>query len=151
MKYTNTPATVFNAWKDPETGRTVYRPTVLRDVKWQGTRASGLTRTGISPGDAVASLTTVLIWPSRLASAQGRQYVEPKAYDRLGPAEVGRYWTLSDAEDRLARGAIAGPAVVETIQDITSVYDDVIKIGAVTDNRFGPPGMRHWYVAGSGA
>lgn len=150
MRYTNTPATVYNAWKDPVTNRTVYRPTVLRDVKWQGTRASRLTATGIAPGDAVGTLTTVIIWPSRLVDTQGRRYIEPKDYARLGPDDVDDYWTLSDDGDRLVRGAVNDLAVIEKIQDVVAHCDSVVKVSSVMDNRFGPARLQHWYVAGAG-
>lgn len=150
MRYTNTPATVLNAWVSPETKRTVYLPTVLRDVKWQGTRASKITVSGLAPGDAVTTLTTVIIWPARL-DAGGKAYLPPKAFARLSAAEAARHWTLSDAEDRMVKGAVDGLGVVERLQDVTSLYDDVIKIVAVTENDFGPASMRHWYVTGTGA
>ena len=95
----------------------------------------------ISSGLANADAVTVMIW--FLAETEGKQYLPPKQYAALLPAEVDQYWTLAP-QDRIVRGDVPDIPVSEVV----AKYDDAITITSAEAMDYGNVQMRHWEVSG---
>lgn len=130
--------TVFNGRTDPETGETVYLPTVIRGVSWYGGRA-GAADAG---GGRTEARTAVVRIPEG-ADAGGKAWAEPAAWRRA--ADPSGLWTLQGG-DVIVRGdaSLAEPCP----SSLKAEFDGCATVTKVTDNRRGRLG-RHWKAEGA--
>lgn len=141
---TNTAATLYNEYVNPDTKRKEWRRTELDAVHWENNKATNVIASGLESADS----TFLMIWFSVQAS-DGRTYLPPKQYAALSAAEVDRHWTLWPMHDRMIKGIVPGPAVVETLADMDKAYDDLITVKSVDTMDYGSPSMKHWEVSGA--
>lgn len=133
---TNSSATIYNAYADPETRKPAYRRFVLTNVEWQNSKGSNVRATG---GQIAADQATVFIPMS------GRtDYAEPKAWQQL-PDKSGR-WTVQ-VGDILVRGIVDDEiSGVFTVTMLKAKYDNVLVVSSVDSMDSGSVNIRHLEV-----
>lgn len=140
---TDTPATVYNRYKNRETGEIEWHRTVLRDVHWAETVESKVMATELLTAE---DATSVEIW--FLADSEGKQYLRPGSYAAQPPDVVSHHWTMTPGVDKLVHGI--GPELPE--EDTDAAMAEIVKqdgcftVRAVSRFDFGSPDMRHWEV-----
>ena len=138
-----TPVTVFNQYKNHDTGSMEWRKTILRDAHWEENKAVNVINSGLATADAVS----VMVWFS--VDADGKRYLPQKQYAALSPEAANRLWTFTQGVDRLIKGAIDDDIPPMTINEIVAKYDSCITIKSVDTMDYGRKHMQHWEVSGS--
>ncbi len=133
---TNTPATVFNRYRD-ELGRERWRRTILRDVFWNSSQGAQIEKSGFRGTGTLKCMISAKVF------AEGREYMPPSAYE--SEPEKERHWTLGE-NDRLVRGAIEED--YEDIRDMEKSHVEVFRPEVVEVKDFGSRGGRHIRVTG---
>lgn len=141
---TNTAATLYNEYTNPDTKRKEWRRTELEAVHWENNKATNVIQSGLASADS----TFIMIWFS-VTTTDGRTYLPPKQYAALPADRVDSHWTLLPMHDRMIKGIVPGPAVAESLADLDKEYDDLITVKSVDTMDYGSPAMHHWEVSGS--
>lgn len=139
MKLCNDTITVFNARLDPDTGVDVYYPTVISGVSWYLHTVTNIDNAG---GLRAANQFTVRVPVD--ADFSGKSYATPAAF--AAAADPSQLFTLK-AGDTLVHGVVEGAALGMRPAELHKLYDEVVTVLAVTDNRRAPRG-KHWKVVG---
>lgn len=148
--YTNTDATLFNYFKDKETGKVTYRKTYLRGVFWDDVKQSNVLKSGL------ATVESVLICIPFSVNADNKQYKSPKEYQKL--TDVGKdnaFTFVANSQDIIVKGIVdyeidntSSKTISEGLMYLKNNYDSVMTISVVDEKDFGSEAMRHWELGG---
>lgn len=133
--------TLYNAYYDKQTERTLYSKTYLFGVDWQGSNAIAIRDKGLISEDK-----TEIFIPFSIESV--KKYIKPKIYSRLSDNERENYFTFSN-KDKVVKGIVDFDVTGEkghTIKDLENNYDDVLTIINVSTFDYGSENMQHWEV-----
>lgn len=148
--YTNTDATLFNYFKDKETGKVTYRKTYLRGVFWDDVKQSNVIKSGL------ATVESVLICIPFSVNADNKQYKSPKEYQKLTDEEKDNAFTfIANSQDMIVKGIVdyeidntSSKTISEGLMYLRNNYDNVMTISVVDEKDFGSEAMRHWELGG---
>ncbi|CAM2079764.1 MAG: hypothetical protein NSGCLCUN01_03992 [uncultured Clostridium sp.] len=133
--------TLYNAYYDKQTEKTLYSRTYLFGVDWQGSNAIAIRDKGLISEDK-----TEIFIPFSIETA--KKYIKPKAFSRLSENEREKYFTFSN-KDIVVKGIVDFDVTGEkghTKKDLESNYDDVLTIISVSTFDYGSENMQHWEV-----
>lgn len=133
--------TLYNAYYDKQTERTLYSKTYLFGVDWQGSNAIAIRDKGLISEDK-----TEIFIPFSIESV--KKYIKPKIYSRLSDNERENYFTFSN-KDKVVKGIVDFDVTGEkghTIKDLENNYDAVLTIINVSTFDYGSENMQHWEV-----
>ena len=138
----NASATLYNRWRNPQTGKDEYRPVYLEAVHWESREGANVASSGLANADVLL----MIVWLN--VHAEGRAYVRPKEYARLSQENIDKHWTISKGIDRVVKGKVDGAAVITDIKQITNNYDDCFAISTADTMDFGP--RYAWHIEAGG-
>ena len=133
---TNSTATLYNHYTDKETGKTVYKRTLITSVNWQKQQKTTVTDKGLLSADQIN------IFIPFNADFEGKEYIGPKKFKRLSEEDKDKYFTF-DNDDYIVKGGIEEDV---TITDIKKKYDNVVTIISVLICDNGSPSIRHFEI-----
>lgn len=150
MLYTNTNATLYNYFKDKESGKVSYRKTYLRGVFWDDMKQSNVIKSGI------ATIESVLICVPFSVNADNKVYKSPKEYQKLSDEEKdGAFTFVANSQDIIVKGIVdyeidntSSKTISEGLMYLRNNYDSVMTISVVDEKDFGSEPMRHWEIGG---
>lgn len=135
----NNDITLYNAYYDKVTDITKYKRTYLYGVDWQGKQAVTVSEKGLLSADSIQIFITYNV-------ECGKQYIGPKAFERLTENEKDNYFTFKSG-DKIVKGIIdfelTGIKPNNTAY-LENYYDDVINIISVVDCEL----TRNWEIGG---
>lgn len=135
---TNADITLYNRQFDKEQDKYIYLRTYLRGVNWQDSKGVNITESGVVSDD----ITRVFI--PLAVDAEDKQYKKPKTYKRIDDKSL--IYTL-DNEDIVVKGIVDFELTGEqgaNVSTLQALYDDVMVITKVIDNRYGSPAVQHF-------
>ena len=135
---TNSTATLYNHYTDKETGKTVYKRTIITSVNWQESQKTNVIDKGLVSADQIN------IFIPFNANFEGKEYIGPKEYRRLSDEDKEKYFTF-DNNDYIIKGKISEDVPIEKIKQS---YDNVSTIISVLVCDNGSPSIRHFEVGG---
>lgn len=136
--------TLYNAYYDKNTEKTLYLKTYLYGVEWQGGNIIAIKDKGIVSADK----TEIFVPINATSDKEG--YIKPKEYLRLSLDEAKKHFTLR-SKDKIVKGIVDFEVTGEkghTIKDLENEYDDVITITNIMTYDFGSFNMQHWEIVG---
>lgn len=148
--YINSGATLFNYFKDKETGATKYRKTYLRGVFWDDVKQSNVVKSGL------ATIESVLICVPFDVETDGKTYKSPKTYNKLSDEEKDNSFTfVANSQDLIVKGIVdydidntSKQTISEGLAYLRNNYDSVMTISVVDEKDYGSEHMRHWEIGG---
>ena len=148
MLYTNANATLYNYFKDKETGKVMYRKTYLRGIFWDDTKQSNVLKSGM------ATVESVFICVPFDVETEGKTYKSPKEYQKANDKD--KYFTfIANSQDLIVKGIIdydinntSMQTISESLSYLRNNYDNVMTISVVDEKDFGNKPMRHWEIGG---
>ena len=148
--YTNADATLFNYFKDKETGKVTYRKTYLRGVFWDDVKQSNVIKSGL------ATIESVLICVPFSVNADNKVYQSPKEYQKLSDEEKDNAFTfVANSQDIIIKGIVdyeidntSSKTISEDLMYLRNNYDSVMTISVVDEKSYGSEVMRHWELGG---
>lgn len=148
--YTNTDATLYNYFKDKETGKVSYRKTYLKGVFWDDVKQSNVIKSGL------ATVESVLICIPFSVNADNKVYKSPKEYQKLSDEEKDNAFTfVANSQDIIVKGIVdydidntSSKTISEGLMYLRNNYDSVMTISVVDEKDFGSEAMRHWELGG---
>ena len=145
VKLTNKTILVFNVKNDPVTGYEVYYPTLISGVSVFNETKTSVDKTGL----LAANSYTIRIPKS--ANFLGKRYVAPMDYADADPNDA---FTLQPGDVIIASATASSERLHQyandnslTMDDIHSIFGNVVQVLNVTDN-CGAPRAQHWKVVG---
>lgn len=142
---TNTTATLYCRYHNPETNADEWHRVVLDAVHWEENKAENVIVSGLSSADAVTVYVPIMV----RADGGAKRYVEPKRYAALSPADAASCWTMTPGKDRMIKGIAPETVPPLSISEITARYDACITVKSVDTRDYGNKHMQHWEVSGS--
>lgn len=147
--YINTGATLFNYFKDKETGDTKYRRTYLRDVFWDDIKQSNVVKSGL------ATIESVKIYVPFDVDTEGKTYKSSKEYNKLSDEEKDNSFTfIANSQDLIIKGIIDYDidntnknTISESLSYLRNNYN-VMTISVVDEKDYGSERMKHWEIGG---
>lgn len=140
---TNSDITLYNSYYDKELGINKYKRTYIYGVNVQASNNIKNDRVrGLISDD------TVSIYIPFIADSEGKQYIKPKAFQRLSNEEKDKYFTFNNT-DKIIVGIIDFELTGQgenTISYLENYYDDVYNITTIVTNDNGNYDMQHWRV-----
>lgn len=148
--YTNTDATLYNYFKDKETGKVSYRKTYLKGVFWDDVKQSNVIKSGL------ATVESVLICIPFSVNADNKVYKSPKEYQKLSDEEKDNAFTfVANSQDIIVKGIVdydidntSSKTISEGLMYLRNNYNSVMTISVVDEKDFGSEAMRHWELGG---
>lgn len=148
--YTNTDATLYNYFKDKESGKVKYRKTYLKNVFWDDTKQNNVIKSGLT------TIESVLICIPFSVETEGKQYASPKEYFKLTDDKKDKSFTFTaNSQDLIVKGRIdydinntSMQTISESLSYLRNNYDNVMTISVVDEKDFGSESMRHWEIGG---
>ena len=139
--HTNTAATVYNQYRNPDTRGVAWHPTILRFVHWEASRGANIITSGLASADGLLVLIPFAV------DAGGKTYLPPLQYAALPLEQVSHHWTMTEGTDRIIKGDMDNFDALPDIKPIVAM-DHCYTITAVDIFDFGREHMRHWEVYG---
>lgn len=133
---TNSTATLYNHYTNPDTERTAYKRTVIKNVNWQEYQKTSVTEKGL------LSANQINVFIPFNADFEGREYIGPKEFKRMSEEDKDKYFTF-DNDDYIVKGEIDENLTVDTLK---KKYDNVVTIISVLICDNGSPSIRHFEI-----
>jgi len=134
---TNTPATLYNRYYDPDTKLEVFQRKLLPAVMWEDRKYSRVVQTG----GRLADYTAMIYIPFSYNKAT---FAKPKAW--LALEDKSNYWTIQEG-DLLVKGDVADVLNAGfTPSDLKRKYDDVLSAIDIYTYDMGSYALQHWKV-----
>lgn len=135
---TNADITLYNRVFDKDKDKYTYKRTYLRGVNWQDLKGVKITESGVVSDDCTRVFIPLAV------DADGKQYKKPKTYKRTEDKSL--IYTLDNA-DIVVKGVIDFELTGDSganVSKLQALYDDVMVITKVIDNRYGTPKIQHF-------
>ena len=148
--YTNANATLYNYFKDKNTGKATYTKTFLHGVFWDDTKHTNVLKSGLS------TIESVSIYVPFEVNSDGKQYLPPKEYSKLSEGDLGAYYTFStNSQDLIVEGLVdynidntSAQTISASLSYLKNNYDKVMTVSVVDEKNYGSDNMRHWEIGG---
>lgn len=139
---TNTDCTVYNQYRNEQTGQIEIHRTYLSAVFWESRKAINVISSGLSEADRVGVFIPLSV------NAENKLYLDPVKYNQLPPDQVKDHWTLSEGQDYLVIGNTPEAPSMKELKEILATSNDSFKITSVDPKLYGGLSLRHWEVSG---
>lgn len=133
---TNCTATLYNHYINPDTERTTYKRTVIKNVNWQECQKTAVTEKGL------LSANQINIFIPFNADFEGKEYIGPHEYGKLSEEDKNKYFTF-DNDDYIVKGEIDESLTVDTLKKKCDNVATIISV-LICDNCSN--NMKHYEV-----
>lgn len=139
---TNTAATIYNAYTDPDTGKTDYRRTVIPAVHWEDIAGSSVSGTSHPSANSAS-----IFIPFYAQDSMERKYVPAVDYADMTDEEKEKHWTIRNG-DLIIKGEILDEITTESggIKKFSYLHNDAVTVQTLLTADYGSYAMRHWEV-----
>ena len=128
--------TVYNNYRDRDTGAESWNRSVIRGVQWTHNRRELSTRGGVQTETKVESITVDF-----QRNYGNKPYLPPQEYALLSTEESKKYWTLDSrgGTDMVVQGIVELEIGKEyTLSELKKDFQYAAVVGTVSDNRNRP-------------
>ena len=139
---TNADITLYNKYYDEEDKCAKYKRSYLFGVNYRSSYGTTTSSKSINNNDE-----NIIYIPFSVYS-EDKEYIKPKAYEKLINSEKDNYFTLNDG-DIIVKEIVDFELTAEkgsNLKALNEFYDDVSTVSNVITYDFGSDYMKHWKV-----
>ncbi len=139
---TNADITLYNKYYDEEDKCAKYKRSYLFGVNYRSSYGTTTSSKSINNNDE-----NIIYIPFSVYS-EDKEYIKPKAYEKLIDSEKDNYFTLNDG-DIIVKEIVDFELTAEkgsNLKALNEFYDDVSTVSNVITYDFGSDYMKHWKV-----
>lgn len=138
----NADITLYNKYYDEEDKCAKYKRSYLFGVNYRSSYGTTTSSKSINNNDE-----NIIYIPFSVYS-EDKEYIKPKAYEKLIDSEKDNYFTLNDG-DIIVKEIVDFELTAEkgsNLKALNEFYDDVSTVSNVITYDFGSDYMKHWKV-----
>ena len=142
----NDTITVYNYYRDAETGNEIWKRTVVKGVQWRHNRIETVTR----KNEQEVSRTESITIDFNHSYGNTASYLPSHEFKKLKPDELSDFWTLNtrDGQDKLVLGICDKEIGTDCkLSELEEYAQYVATVVVVADNR-NMPRLKHIKVVG---
>ena len=139
---TNADITLYNKYYDEDDKCAKYKRSYLFGVNYRSSYGTTTSSKSINNNDE-----NIIYIPFSVYS-EDKEYIKPKAYEKLIDSEKDNYFTLNDG-DIIVKEIVDFELTAEkgsNLKALNEFYDDVSTVSNVITYDFGSDYMKHWKV-----